>query len=139
MATTPFENSLYLVSIPGSAIRAAIEHGVSNNESLAVVQVSGIKVVIDLSRNANDRIVDIKVLCQKCNMPKYEPLNDTKIYRVVLADYVAKGGAEFPMFPDSILPDSTIIGPRDVDALSDYIQSISPVHLPPLMGRISFI
>lgn len=139
MATTPFENNLHLVSIPGSALRYAIEHGVSDNTSLAVVQVSGIKVDIDLRRDAYDRIVDIKVLCQKCNVPKYEPLSDTKIYRVVLPDYVANGGAEFPMFPDSILPDSTIIGPRDVDALSDYIQANSPISIPPLMGRITFI
>lgn len=139
MATTPFENSLHLVAIRGSAIRYTLEQGVSDLKFLAVNQVSGVKVVFDLSRNAFDRIVDLKVLCQKCDIPKYEELDDKKIYKVVLTDYVANGGAGFDMFPDAIIADSTVIGPRDVDALADYIEFISPINLPPLMGRVTFI
>lgn len=137
MATTPFENNLLLVSLNGSGIRAALENGVKDVNNLAVVQVSGIKVSYDLSHKINNRITEIKVLCQKCEIPRYEPLEDSKIYKVVMTDYVYTGGADFSMFPDAIIPDSTIKGPRDIDALSEYVQYISPINTPFLQGRIT--
>jgi 2',3'-cyclic-nucleotide 2'-phosphodiesterase (5'-nucleotidase family) len=139
VATTPFENNLWLVAVPGLTIRQAFESGVSNSENLAVVQASGVKVTFDLSRDPFDRIVDIKVLCQKCDIPRYEALDDKKIYKIVISDYVAEGGAGFTMFPGNIVPGSKIIGLRDVDALANYIESISPINVPPALGRIKFI
>lgn len=126
-----------LVEIPGSTIRRALEFGVSNLSSKKVMQHSGIKVIYDLSRNAYDRIVEIKVLCQKCSMPKYEPLNDTKIYKVSLTNYIADGGDGFTMFPELVV--SRTEGPRDIDALADYIKKYSPINMPSQLGRSSFV
>lgn len=137
IATTPFENILVLVEIPGSTIRRALEFGVSNNSSLKLMQHSGMKVVYDLKRQPYDRIVEIKVLCQKCPIPKYEPLNDTKIYKVSLTNYIADGGDGFTMFPEGRV--SQTEGPRDIDALADYIEKYSPINMPSVLGRSIFV
>lgn len=137
IATTPFENTLLSVELPGAAIREALEYSVSNLKSLRIMQVSGIKVVYNLKRDAYSRIVDLKVLCQACEIPKYEPIDDSKYYRVVLADYIAAGGDGFSMFPKYIR--NVVTGIKDVDALSDYIENISPVNIPHKLGRITFV
>lgn len=137
VATTPFENVLVLVQIPGSTIRKALEFGVSNNSSLKLMQYSGIKATYDLKRQAYDRIVDIKVLCQKCPIPKYQPLDDAKIYKVSLTKYIADGGDGWSIFPETVK--GMIEGPRDIDALSDYIQKYSPINLPSQLGRTTFV
>jgi 2',3'-cyclic-nucleotide 2'-phosphodiesterase (5'-nucleotidase family) len=137
IATTPFENILNLVEIPGITIRESLEYSVSNTSSMRVMQVSGVKVVYNLTREPYDRIVDVKVLCQKCDVPKYEALDNFKIYKVVLAAYVAEGGDGFTMFPKYIK--NIEIGSRDVDALAEYVAKISPITLPPTLGRIKFV
>lgn len=137
VTTTPFENKILSVEIPGSTIRSALEYSVSNPTNLRVLQVSGVKVTYDLSRNATDRIIELKVLCQACEIPRYENIDDSKYYRVALADYIANGGDGFQMFPNSIR--NIIEGPKDVDALADYIEKISPISSPGLIGRITFV
>lgn len=135
--TTPFENKLLSVELPGSAIREALEFSVSDADNLHVMQVSGIKVVYDLSRKPYERIVDIKVLCQKCNVPRYENIQDNKYYRVALGDYLANGGDNFKMIPKYAR--NHIEGPLDIDALTKYVENNSPINLPGLLRRIQFV
>jgi 2',3'-cyclic-nucleotide 2'-phosphodiesterase (5'-nucleotidase family) len=68
-------------------------------------------------------------------VPKYEPIDDKKYYKVIVNDYTADGGDGFTMFAK--YAKNVITGPRDVDALSDYIQKYTPFVMPPLMGRIT--
>jgi 2',3'-cyclic-nucleotide 2'-phosphodiesterase (5'-nucleotidase family) len=137
VASTPFENNLLLVDLPGAAIREALEYSVRNLNKLHVMQVSGIKVTYDLKRGEFDRIVDLKVLCNACDIPKYDSIVDSKIYKVVIADYVYAGGDNFTMFPK--YAKNPITGARDIDALIDYVERMSPMNLPPTMHRITFI
>lgn len=57
------------------------------------------KVVIDLTRPIDSRVVSVKVLCRKCTTPEYLPLDPTKTYRVIVGGYLASGGDRFEVFP----------------------------------------
>lgn len=124
------------MELPGSAIREALEFSVSKN-ILRVLQVSGVKVVYDLSREPFERIIDLKVLCQNCNVPCYEDLEDDKYYRVVVTEYTAKGGDDYTMFKKYAR--NEIVGPLDIEALVDYVKVQSPIKTPALLKRIKFI
>lgn len=137
MATTPFENTIVLVEIPGSTIRRALEQGVSNLSSKKVMQHSGIRVVYDLKRQPYERVIELKVLCQKCLIPKYETIDDSKIYKVALTNYIADGMDGWPMFPETII--SRVEGPRDIDALADYIKKFTPINMASQLGRSTFV
>jgi 5'-nucleotidase len=136
VAVLPFENTFNVVEINGTAIREVLEFGVSDLENLNVVQVAGIKVVFDLKREPYDRIVNLKVICQECDIPHYGKIDDEKIYKVVMPNHIEEGGNGFTMIPKYVR--RSVMGPRDVDALSDYIMRTSPIAVPPLKGRITF-
>lgn len=137
MTTTPFANKIILIEIPGSAIQEALEFGVSDPSYYKVLQHSGIKVVYDLSREAFKRVVEVKVLCQKCSIPIYEELDDEKLYKVAMPSFLAEGGDGFSSFPENTR--SQVEGRIDIEALSDYIEKFSPINLPPLLGRSTFL
>lgn len=135
--TTPFENFLHSVELQGKVIRAALEFSVEDENSLVVLQSSGLKVTYDMKRSKNSRIVSLLVLCRDCEIPKYEPIDDEKFYRVVMPSYLANGGDGFKMIPEGAR--NLIVGPKDIDALTGYIEKSSPISLPPLSGRINFV
>jgi 5'-nucleotidase len=139
VASTPFENLVYSVELPGKAIKEALEFAFLDETSKNLLQVSGLKVVFDLSREANNRVVSIDVLCRICenNIPKYEPIDLEAFYRVAMPSYLAEGGDHFSMIPTNFR--NLIYGPRDIDALTDYITKHSPIIKPPMSGRIMFV
>lgn len=132
----PFENTYNMIELNGTAIREVLESGVANVDKLNVMQVAGIKVKFDLKRSPYDRIIDLKVICQACNIPHYGSIDDKTFYKIVLPEYLTQGGDGFTMIPKYLK--NIVTGPRDVDALSEYILRTSPLTVPPLRGRISF-
>lgn len=58
------------------------------------------KVVIDTRRPIGSRIVSVEVLCRKCEIPEYHPLDPNEIYRVIVGSYMASGGDSFDVFPE---------------------------------------
>lgn len=135
--TTPFENALHSIELQGKVIRAALEFSVEQEDSLMMLQTSGLKVVFDLKRPKNSRIVSLHVLCRVCVIPNYEPIDDEKYYRVVLPSFMAAGGDGFTMIPEGAR--DLIVGPKDIDALTAYIEKNSPITMPPMSGRVSFL
>ena len=63
LAELPFGNRLVTVDISGSALKAAIENGLSRlpSPSGRFPQVSGLEIEADVSRPAGNRILSIKV------------------------------------------------------------------------------
>lgn len=139
VTTTPFENLLHNIELQGKIIREALEFSVADEKSVMLLQMSGLKVVYDMERKPYDRIVSLDVLCRICvrDIPRYEPIDDEKFYRVSVPSFLAEGGDGFTMIGENAR--DTIYGPRDIDALSAYVEKNSPFSLPPLTGRISFL
>ncbi|MGH0137365.1 UNVERIFIED_CONTAM: hypothetical protein FKN15_040234 [Acipenser sinensis] len=96
---------------------------------------TGIRVVFDLSKAPGHRVKKLDVLCTKCRVPYYEPLDINKTYKVVIPSYVADGGDGFAMIKAEKLKHDT--GDQDISVVSDYISAMKKVY-PAVEGRILF-
>ncbi|XP_049518133.1 protein 5NUC-like isoform X2 [Dermacentor silvarum] len=85
------------------------------------------RVQYDLTKNNYDRVVSISVLCANCSVPIYQPLDCNKSYKIVAADFVARGGDGFKFANSVIVSD---VGPIEYEALENYIVKMSPMRTP---------
>lgn len=104
---SPFDNILIAYNLPGAKIVEALEYSVSiidleNDEpsSYIMLQVSGLKVTFDYTKPAYSRVISVLVRCADCEVPLYEPLEPTKIYRLVSPDFLQNGGDGFYMLAE---------------------------------------
>lgn len=107
-AVLPYNNALFRLDVPGHVIKAALERSV---EAFPIVegpfaneflQVSGLKVVYDITRERGDRVSAVKALCSNCTLPIYEKLNLTKIYGMVVDHFQYNDGDGYTMFKVSL-------------------------------------
>ena len=86
LSELPFGNRSVVTAITGKAIVAALENGLSLVEQKAgrFPQVSGIKVVVNLSAPAGSRVIAVEFAGA--------PLDEARTYRVATNDYMLKGG-----------------------------------------------
>lgn len=123
----PFGNYIVTKKVPGSDIKAALEHGTGSYPAAmgGFPHVSGIKYTIDTSRAAGDRVVDITV--------KGRPLDLQKEYILATNDFMAAGGDNYTMFADNkILNEYSSLD----EAVIEYIQAKGTVS-PALEARVS--
>lgn len=137
----PFGNTIELIQLKGETIRQAFEYAVSDYQVEDAhgrfLQASGVKVVYDLSKPKNSRVVSIHVKCDDCGIPDYSPLDVNRIYDVVTITYVTIGGDGFTMIRDNILKsDSSEI--LDIDVIMEYIKRYQPI-ITGNEGRIRFV
>ena len=118
LSELPFNNRVVTVEIAGRELRRAIENGLSllPRPSGRFPQVSGIEVRFDLARNPGSRVTGMKV--------GGRPLNDARIYRVAVVDFLARGGDDYTMFRDArrITPDND--APTLVNEVVEYLRKI---------------
>ncbi|RKD30065.1 5'-nucleotidase C-terminal domain-containing protein [Thermohalobacter berrensis] len=90
----PFGNYVVVKEMKGSDIIAALEHGISAYpETLgAFPHVAGMEFVFDPSKEAGNRIVEVKI--------DGKPINPDKTYKVATNDFLAAGGDNYTMFKD---------------------------------------
>jgi 2',3'-cyclic-nucleotide 2'-phosphodiesterase (5'-nucleotidase family) len=122
LAELPFNNRVVVVELPGAALKAAIENGLSAlpGSSGRFPQVSGIKVVYDTSHLPGSRVVSMQV--------DGAPLVETKTYRVAILDFLARGGDDYTMLRDAlrITPDND--APMLVNEVAEYVRKIGTVR-----------
>jgi 5'-nucleotidase / UDP-sugar diphosphatase len=127
----PFVNSTVTVELPGEKIYQALErglrewpHGANNGGFL---HVSGISYTFDGSKPAGERLVRV--------MKDGQPLDQSKLYKVVTNDYLANGGDNYEEFRDARLISS---GKLLREVLADYIRKKGSVE-PQVEGRIEIV
>ncbi|WP_414055308.1 5'-nucleotidase C-terminal domain-containing protein [Macrococcus equi] len=103
----PFGNTITQIDVKGSDVKTMFEHALSaptiEKDGKTTLDTNGaflhisksIKVHYDLTKPAGERVYAIEVLNKKTN--KFEPLNNTKTYKVVTNDFLAVGGDGFTM------------------------------------------
>lgn len=64
---------------------------------------TGIRVEFDLSKPPQHRVKSLSILCTKCRVPVYEPVENEMVYKVVLPSYMVTGGDGFSMIKDGFL------------------------------------
>ncbi|XP_061479250.1 5'-nucleotidase [Rhineura floridana] len=137
LSVLPFGGTFDLLTIKGSALKAAFEHSVHRHGEGTgeLLQVSSIKVVYDLSESPGSRVVTLKVLCTECRVPVYEPLQMDKTYKLLLPSFLAGGGDGYHMLKGSSNNHSS--GDLDVAVISNYITRMGRVF-PAVEGRVKF-
>lgn len=103
----PFGNTITQINVKGSDVKAMFEHALSApvvekdgktglDANGAFLHISkSIKVHYDMTKPAGERVYAIEVFNKKTN--KFEPLNNTKTYKVVTNDFLAVGGDGYTM------------------------------------------
>ncbi|XP_071323799.1 snake venom 5'-nucleotidase-like [Trachinotus anak] len=135
ISVLPFGGTFDLVELKGSTLRKAFEHSVRRyGESTGeFLQVSGLHVEFDLSKPPGHRVKSLSILCTKCRVPLYEPVQDEQVYKVGLPSYLVTGGDGFSMIKNETLKHNS--GDLDISVVSNYIEQRKTVY-PSVEGRI---
>lgn len=128
-AVQPFGNVLQLKGMTGAQIRAVLEQqfasGANTAEKPNMLQVSsGFAFTYDLRRPAGQRIVSVTL--------QGRPLDETRVYRVAVSNFLATGGDNFTAFMSGADLGGKV---EDIGALEAYFAG-APVT-PPATGRIT--
>ena len=126
-AILPFENVVIAVTVTGKTMRAIFEHSISayDPEMKRVegrfLQVSGAKVVYDISKPVGQRVKELKFRCGMCEVPVFENVVDDQNYTFLTNDYIAKGGDGYDMLSDEgVYMEDFEFG--DIDLMSKYLK-----------------
>lgn len=105
VGVTPFDNSLDIMQLTGKTIKEALEHAANeatpeNFYSYNQLQVSGMKIVYNVTNPIGEKVVSVKILCNKCVVPKYLPLDEEEVYSAIVPSFIAGGKDGFTMLLD---------------------------------------
>jgi 5'-nucleotidase / UDP-sugar diphosphatase len=135
LTVMPFGNSLGIMNLKGSEIKAALEHSVSQApaQSGGFLQVSGLKFTYDSSKAAGQRVVSVEVKGKDGN---FTALDESKNYFVATNTFTAKGGDGYTMFAKAYA-EGRLSEPGFVDyeMFTEYVKSLKAVDAK-VEGRI---
>lgn len=88
----PFTNFAVTLEVPGSVIKEALEHGLTDapNSAGKFPQIGGMMVKYDSTRQAGDRVTEITIAG--------ESIDPNKTYTLVTNDFMSIGGDGYEMF-----------------------------------------
>jgi 2',3'-cyclic-nucleotide 2'-phosphodiesterase (5'-nucleotidase family) len=117
-----FGNRVAVIEIGGSALRAALENGLSRlpQPSGRFPQMSGMTIVADLSRPAGQRIVAAKV--------GGKPLDPKRTYRIATNDFLAGGGDDYAAFRDAKQRARDYDAPLMANEVMSYLRKLGTVR-----------
>lgn len=135
LTVLPFQNKLFTMELQGSAIVAALEHGVNGVEEAQgrFPQVAGLRFRLDVSVPPNGgRVSNVEV---RAADGSWGPIDPDAVYTIVTNDFMAGGGDGFAMLRDfgTNRYDTAI---DLADALAEYLSANAP-FAPALDGRIA--
>ncbi|XP_050665744.1 protein 5NUC-like isoform X4 [Leptidea sinapis] len=135
----PFEGVLVVVTMNGSILMQMLEHSVANLNDIyypgEFLQVSGLKIVYDLKKPDNHKVVKAVARCWNCTVPKYTDVDVRESYNVIMPYFVANGGDGYWMLKG--LP-TRVLDYNELSSTITYFRKYSPVH-PEIEGRITFL
>ena len=60
------------------------------------------KVDYDLNGEPNvDRVHSVEVLCTECRIPEYVPLDEDKLYRIIVPSFIGGGGDGYSVLKEN--------------------------------------
>ncbi|KAM8953027.1 5'-nucleotidase [Pelodytes ibericus] len=137
LSVLPFGGTFDLIEIQGSTLKKAFEHSVHRygGGTGEFLQVGGIKVVYNTDNDPGKRVIKLEVICTRCRVPRYVPVEMDLTYKIVLPSYIATGGDGFSMLLNETLKHDS--GDLDISVIAKYISKMGRVH-PAIEGRIHF-
>lgn len=141
MAALPFPNVVTYVRVRGHVLREILEHSVhdynTNLYKAEFLQVSGLRVHLDLNREVGQRVTSLQVRCSECVVPTYYPLRHNETYTVIMTEYILNGGDGFNMIKDNA-EDIIELDLSVYHLIEWYFSKQSPVF-PEVQGRIRLV
>ena len=121
----PFHNTLVSTHMTGQQIKTVLEQGLSLERGL--IQVSGIKVLYNLNKPINQRLVSVEI--------NGSPLDINKKYKVATQSFLAQGGDLYKTFSEVKYRDTKI---NLSEVVINFIKEKEAINLPN-MGRMKSI
>ncbi|XP_072042368.1 snake venom 5'-nucleotidase-like [Amphiura filiformis] len=135
----PFSNTFDTLELEGRYVREVLEHAASAVEQTSgrFLQVSGMKVTYDLCQEPyNGRVADVMVLNHvDCRCSFYEPLDDDRVYTVIVASFIGAGGDGYSVIKSQ--GQNYEIGDLGENIVAENLERYSPV-VRYVEGRINF-
>jgi 5'-nucleotidase len=128
-AVQPFGNTMMVRSFTGRQIKAILDQQWSSGSNTVekpniLLPSAGFSYAYDLSRPAGQRIADVRL--------HGAPLQDERVYRVAMSNFLAFGGDNFTAFAQGT---DQVGGPQDIDVLEAYLAA-NPRLAVPATNRI---
>ncbi|CAG9812503.1 unnamed protein product [Phaedon cochleariae] len=140
LAAIPFGNQILTLKLNGSDLLETLEIGARTNGETSggeFLQVSGLRVVYDMSKPAFSRVVSVEARCGLCPVPVYQPIDPLKTYTIVTISFLTQGGDDHHILRDRGF-DEVVEDLDDIDTVVWYFQHYNPVY-PEVQGRIRFV
>ncbi|KAG5672735.1 hypothetical protein PVAND_002836 [Polypedilum vanderplanki] len=134
--TIPFINTLDVFELLGQDLLDALQFSGNAYRYYNFLQFSGLKVTYNISMPMNQRVISVDVLCRECEIPKYEKLDVTKYYRLIISSFFGDGGNGYLMFKNKRNTRTT--KEKDIEIIEQYFKKMSPV-LQKKDGRIKVL
>ncbi|MCV9900128.1 bifunctional metallophosphatase/5'-nucleotidase [Exiguobacterium profundum] len=135
LTTLPFGNTLAIMDLKGSELKAAFERsvGIYPIENGGFLHVSGFKVLFDSSKPAGERIVSL----QYNNGTEFVDVEDATSYKVATNFFTAQGGDNYVEF-ETAFKDGRVndLGLIDWENFRDHLISLGEEVTPAVEGRI---
>lgn len=97
----PYPNKIVAAYVTGNVIRKMLEHSVHRYSDIIgrgeFLQMSGLHVTFDITKNPGMRVVSVSILCSRCIVPAYEELQSNRQYGVLMTSYIYEGGDGYNM------------------------------------------
>ncbi|WP_215145650.1 bifunctional metallophosphatase/5'-nucleotidase [Exiguobacterium qingdaonense] len=135
LTTLPFGNTLAIMDLKGSELKAAFERsvGVYPIENGGFLHVSGFKVLFDSSKPAGERIVSL----QYDNGTEYVDVEDATSYKVATNFFTAQGGDNYVEFKKAFDEGRVNdLGLIDWENFRNHLISLGEEVTPAVEGRI---
>ncbi|KAJ6647255.1 Protein 5NUC, partial [Pseudolycoriella hygida] len=134
LTALPFDSRLLVTSITGKDIITTLENSVRRYSDTIgrgeFLQLSGLQVVYNLTQPTGSRVTSVKVRCADCNVPRYDILDENRMYNVIISSFLSEGGdghTNKPTIPMDIV---------DLASVIDYMKSLK-VFYPAVEWRIT--
>jgi len=122
----PFGNDLVRMDVTGAQITRLLNQQWAGQPFPRILQISGLRYTWDNARPVGDRIVEVRDGAGNL-------LNPAATYSVTANSFIAAGGDNFTVLTEGT---NRVIGPVDLDALIDHIQSLPQPFSAAIVGRI---
>ncbi|CAG2172739.1 unnamed protein product [Oppiella nova] len=143
ITTLPFSNNMIILEMSGQFVREMLEFSVAGHDphfkipSGKFLQMSGLRVVYNLTKPDFQRVDKVVVRCANCTVPEYLPLDETQDYKILVPKYIADGGDGYQMLKSKDIKriSSEVL---DYEIVSQYMRE-TPIIYTGVDNRIEFI
>jgi 5'-nucleotidase len=125
-AIQPFANDLVSLDVTGAQIKQLLEQQWQGQTAPKILKTSGLTYTWDAARPIGDRVISMVDGAGVALIP-------TATYRATVNNFLAAGGDGFTVLTSG---SNAVVGAVDLDALVDYIETLTQPFTAQVEGRI---